>query len=72
MQRSAIFDWFIESREDEISSEEDLAHHGKLIRSVVNRMMIKDKSLLQLDSFEETDEDNEDPLLTVSPHHKTY
>lgn len=71
MKRSELFDWYIESQEDQITTEADLGHCSKLIRSVIHRMLTKDHSLLLLQTLEGEEEDG-DPLLTVSPQFKNY
>lgn len=51
MKRSDIFDWYLGTQEEHINTEEDLAHYGKLIRSVVHRMNSRDCSLLIIQRY---------------------
>ncbi len=75
MRRSELIDWYLESREEFMKTEEDLIRERKLIKSVLNRLVKKDNILLELKQVSELAEDDEtvqkeeDPLLTVQPNY---
>ena len=65
MRRADIIDWYLESKEDQMETEDDLDRERRTISLVLNRMVKNEFSLLQIKSTMD-DADEEDPLLTVA------
>jgi len=64
IKQKELIDWYLNSQQDEMHSEEDLVKQYKTIRAIVNRLIQKDHILLVLDG----DSMNQDErLLEVHP-----
>ena len=51
MHKSRIVDWFLESKEEEIESEEQMNQCRKMIKSVLNRLVKKVPCLLWIEKI---------------------
>jgi len=64
IKQKDLIDWYLNTQQDDMHSEEDLVKQYKMIRAIVNRLIQKDHILLVLDGDIENQDDR---LLEVHP-----
>ena len=79
LHRSHIIDWYLELKEPEIVSEDQINYHRKLIKSVLNRLIRKDNILIEIQDRTRLNEEadsaldpeilDNDPVLMIHPNY---
>ncbi|KNC96457.1 MCM DNA helicase complex subunit MCM6 [Spizellomyces punctatus DAOM BR117] len=75
LKRSELVEWYLESQEDLIETEQELFLQRKIVKSVLRRMVQREGLLLELRDQTRLDGDDDeqvgdhDPVLVVSPNY---
>lgn len=79
LHRSRVIDWYLELKEPEIETEDQINFHRKLIKSVLNRLIRKDSVLIEIQDRTRMNEEadstldpeilDNDPLLMIHPNY---
>ncbi len=65
LRKSDLINWYLESIEEDMQSEEDLNANRRQVRAVIERLVRKDCVLIEL-----TEGDKSNPILVVHPNYE--